>query len=913
MTHRTPKGRASPVAGAIFYAAVVFGLTAAQTRQERIAALESQLAGAQGPARVETLSQLTEALWRDDPQKAIFYGEEALSALKNAPNPPVALRVHSRLSSAYRRAGDYANAIDHGKRARRLAETLGAAEELARALNATGAAYKETGEYEQALAMHQRALAVQRERGDETGAAGALTGMGVIYNRMSLYRRALESHREALAAYEAAGRQRAAANALRNIGIAHRHLGDFDAALDAYLRSLRLRETLGDRRGKAATLHSIGIVYRHLGEYERALARYQEALEIRQAMGNKTGVARTLNNMGVVYRAMEQPDRAIDYFRRALGIRETLGSNARPEIAESLTNLGQVYGETGLIEKGLDPLTRALEIWEAIGDRKRIAMTKLILAEHYRRANRLEEAAPLIARALATAQEIEAKTVERDAFLAYANLYAARGDHPGALDAYKRYKALDDALFHRRLDETVAQLETELQTRQKQQRIALLTRENEIQRQRNDIQTLKSSRQQMALYALLATFAVFAALMVLRQMRLNHRRRLAEASAKAKSDFLAVMSHEIRTPMNGVIGSANLLGETDLNDDQRELVDLIESSGENLLSIIDDVLSFAKIEAGKLEMTARPFSPRATIEASLSLFKTQADAKKIELLCLVEEDAPAMIAGDEAHLRQILINLIGNAVKFTNRGVIAARLRLVDEADDAVELQFSIQDTGLGIPKAKQQRLFDAFTQADDSTTRRYGGVGLGLAIAKRLCEMMGGRIWVESEPGSGSIFSFTMFAKPAGADQPETTETTLEKAAPCFAQQTPLRILVAEDNLVNQRVIMRLLQKLGYSPDLADNGRECLEAFRRQDYDLCLMDVQMPEMDGVEATRRIRVELPEDRQPTIVALTANVAEADRRHCLDAGMDDYLAKPVKPAAIKATLRHWADVRASALT
>lgn len=664
-------------------------------------------------------------------------------------------------------------------------------------------------------------------------------------------------------------------NGFNHKGACYWLMGEYEDGLDELTAAYSIAEEIGDRTLKAKVLNNFGRIYRNLGDLSNALRDFEAALEINEAMGNEINQTINLMNISNLYYDLGDYDTALEYALKCQPIFEKYDDVSR--LITIYYSLGDIYFKKGYFDEALKYFQKNQELTEE--DTHGRSMADSGVGKVYYKLNDFDNAKKYLDKALTQAKALNNPEAEIVAEFYIGRLYLNQGNYRNALDFLEHaYELAKDSLRRHDLM-SIHEFLSDLYDRMGNIPKAFY--------HLKAYEKLKEAIFQQATLNKLRNLQIKSQIEVAKK-----EKEVAERTARLKQQFMANMSHEIRTPMNAITGITRLLLDKEPKPEQIKYLNVIKQASDNLLVIINDILDLSKIEAGKIIIEHIDFSLREVIQSIYEVMVLKAEQKNLEFKVVVEDGLPDKLIGDPTRLNQILINLIGNAIKFTDTGYIFLGCKAIKIETQQAELEFTVSDTGIGISQDYVGRIFESFTQAGTDTARKFGGTGLGLTISKQLVDLMNGEIGVESEPDKGTTFKVII---PLEIAREQTVQMRKSLVTPEIKERlNKLSILLVEDNEFNQLVAEDTLK--GLLPQvkiaIANNGAIAVEMLEQKDYDLILMDIQMPVMNGVEATRHIRRNMPEGKRDTsIIAMTANVLQEDVQGYLDAGMDGYISKP----------------------
>ena len=809
-----------------------------------------------------------------------------------------------------------ANFLENGFELAQIAlqhsQNIGYQRGMAKAYQTIGKYYEFSNDYREAILNYQFAFEHWQMLGDSSNMARQSNHIGSIYREMSVYDTALLYFTNSIILLENVNDSSELANTFNRIGLIYNSKGNFNKSLENLMESLRLWQCTNDEIGIGVAFCNIGMVYRRLGEYEKALDYLQKTLEIEKKKEMPRQIIESYIQIGIIYEETGDYEKAIKNYQKGLIIAQRL--NYKKKIAGCLNNIGVVYYDMRNYNSALDFYFESLEIKREIGDKHGITVTIINIAEAYLDMSRsnLQSNPDRVIKYFGTFQNIisilnesviiaeETRNYQdlSNSYSAMIDIYSEFGQYSEAVLFQEKLIALNDSLFSIDKDRDIAKLQAKLDTEQKEQEIALMDAKNAAQMSQLKIQ---NSRKYIfmggGISLVLIIFGLINRLMFMRRtqgelqaknIHIQYEKNKAEQGEKIKEQFLANMSHEIRTPMNSILGMTNIMRKNNHLKAQEKYLDAIAQSSDNLMVILNDILDLSNLEAGKIDLENKLFNLNDELKIVEDILDFRAKEKGIKLKCEVEEGVPEWFIGDPTRLNQVMINLVGNAIKFTEKGSVTGRVRVKTKSEQQALLEFEINDTGIGIPSNRLDAIFQSFTQADGNTTRHYGGTGLGLTISKQLVELQNGKIHVTSEVDRGSSFTFEIPYKIGKSINIAQTEKYQD-----YPKLKGVRILVAEDNEFNAMVLLEELNSNIQESvvEIANDGKIALEYVAANEYDIVLMDILMPEMDGYTVAKAIRNFNTFKKNIPIIAMTASTMKEDIEKCLEAGMDAFISKP----------------------
>ncbi len=837
---------------------------------------------------------------------------DSLSALLSQNNPDTArIKLFNALSFELLQANSLDSGYKAAEKALKLSQENDFIKGIAKAYANIGLYYNYSNDYNKAIKYYLESFEIFTMLGDTTNMTHQCNNIGNLYIEMASYDTALIYHLQLKELLSDKNDSSALANTFNSMALIYNSKGDLNKSLEYLLESLTIWECMQDEFGMSKAFCNIGMVYRRIGDYERALGFLEKALEI----GNRIDAQRLLIDnyiqIGIVYKETGEYEKAIKNYKKGLEIAERL--NFKKKIAVCLNNIGIVYYDMGKNELALEHYFKSLEIKQQLDDKHGIAVTTNNIALSYIDLLELNKSSSpgkeimyfgsydhiieLLLEAAALAEEIgnyqDLSNTYSSLILAYAN----NEQFEQAVIFQEKVLLLNDSIFTIEKNKDLIEIQARFEADQKQQQIEILNA-------RNTAQELKMKRLDRERYFYLGGGISLMILVIGLISRMNFIRRTkselqsktilieaekkrAEENEKVKEQFLSKMSYEIRTPMNSVMGMADILINNKHYPEQDKYLDAVKQSSENLLVIINDILDFSKLESGKLELERAEFVLEEEVNNVCEILQFKAEEKHLSLACELDQTLPKVLIGDKARLNQILINLVGNAIKFTDKGIIKITAKPIEKVNNSTRVLFEVIDEGIGIPENKLEKIFESFTQAESDTSLHYGGTGLGLSISKHLIQLQNGSISVKSEVGKGSTFIFEL---PFDIGKEIKEKTSQNKTAD---KLSGISILIAEDNEFNAMVAKDELKSLIKSVKIriVENGEKALEYINKYDFDLILMDIEMPVMNGCEASLKIRKMQSSKSKIPILAMTANVAQEDIEKCYSHGINDVITKP----------------------
>lgn len=757
--------------------------------------------------------------------------------------------ILNRLTSIFRFKNPILG-LQYGFEATELEKKLGLVDDLVDTYNFLGNIYLDQGLYEYAMDQYARALNISIQLGDTTFINHSFNNIGYVFLMQGIYDLAISNFQEASKASIILEDQPKLALSYSNIGRTYFKMDQIDLALEFYEKSLNTWNLIGDSLHISQTYAHIGLLLAQDGNVEEALEILQNCVRLFQKYNDTYWVAGSYKFMGDIYKSDGQYNRALRYYNLSLISFKEFDS--KYNITETLLLISDIKYQEGIII-------------EAVG----YAQDALDMASKY-----------------------NFMTLKESCYLHLSKIYNDIGDVSKSYDNYRKYTKVKDSIFSHDFSIKIADAEIQRARIKFEEEINLLERENRLEKI-------------VSIFILICISLVLflGFLLYLRYKAQKKAKELAEFATQTKTIFLAKMSHEIRTPLNGLISTTDILKKCKLTNEQKELVYIIDSSANRLMDIVNEILDLTKIESGKVELDMRDYNIRDLVKEVVNIHKISANEKGLSLNYFVDHEIPQILESDDHRIKKILSNLVSNAIKFTDKGSVKLIVNTETDKNKKLNIKFNVVDSGIGIAQEQQEKLFNEYSQADSSIERKYGGTGLGLHITQSLVNLMNGAIGFESQPGKGSSFWFTILL--IEAKSKITKKLIVEKDKTPDKQPGKLNILLAEDNLINQKVTMIHLKNSGHYVEVADNGKIALDKFMENQYDVILMDIQMPEMDGLEATRAIRKyekEHPERKKVRIIALTANVVSREADTCYKAGVDHFISKPFKPQDLSDALK-----------